>query len=46
MKIERIRIDPDPYEPFRLAQGYRVGETGTRIPDAGDYFSNCPLDQW
>lgn len=26
MKIERIVIHPDPYEPFRLAQGYRVGE--------------------
>jgi 2-iminobutanoate/2-iminopropanoate deaminase len=26
MKIERIRIDPDPYERFRLAQGYRVGD--------------------
>lgn len=26
MKIERIQIDPDPYEPFRLAQGYRVGD--------------------
>lgn len=26
MKIERIRIDPDPYEPFRVAQGYRVGD--------------------
>ena len=26
MKIKRITIDPDPYEPFRLAQGYRVGE--------------------
>jgi reactive intermediate/imine deaminase len=26
MKIEKITIDPDPYEPFRLAQGYRVGE--------------------
>ena len=26
MKIKRIRIDPDPYEPFRLAQGYRVGD--------------------
>ena len=26
MKIERIRIDPDPYEPFRLAQGYRAGD--------------------
>ncbi len=26
MKIERIGIYPDPYEPFRLAQGYRVGD--------------------
>ena len=26
MKIERITIDPDPYEPFRLAQGYRAGD--------------------
>ena len=26
MKIKKITIDPDPYEPFRLAQGYRVGE--------------------
>lgn len=21
-----IRLDPDPYEPFRLSQGFRVGE--------------------
>jgi reactive intermediate/imine deaminase len=26
MKIEQIKITPDPYKPFRLAQGYRVGE--------------------
>jgi 2-iminobutanoate/2-iminopropanoate deaminase len=26
MKIQRIITHPDPYEPFRLAQGYRVGE--------------------
>ena len=26
MKIERIITEPDPYEPFRLAQGYRVGD--------------------
>jgi len=26
MKIKQISIDPDPYKPFRLAQGYRVGE--------------------
>lgn len=23
---EQIRLDPDPYEPFRLSQGFRVGE--------------------
>lgn len=26
MKVAKISIEPDPYEPFRLAQGYRVGE--------------------
>lgn len=26
MRIEQIVIDPDPYKPFRLAQGYRVGD--------------------
>lgn len=26
MKLQRIVTDPDPYEPFRLAQGYRVGD--------------------
>ena len=26
MKIQRIMTEPDPYEPFRLAQGYRVGD--------------------
>jgi reactive intermediate/imine deaminase len=26
VRIERIKTDPDPYEPFRLAQAYRVGE--------------------
>ena len=26
MKIKEITINPDPYKPFRLAQGYRVGE--------------------
>ena len=48
MKIERITIDPDPYEPFRLAQGYRVGDllfisgqtgidTSGRIVGIGDF---------
>ena len=26
MRVEQIRVDPDPYEPFRLSQGFRVGE--------------------
>jgi 2-iminobutanoate/2-iminopropanoate deaminase len=26
MIVKRITVDPDPYEPFRLAQGYRVGD--------------------
>ena len=25
LRLERITIDPDPYEPFRIALGYRVG---------------------
>jgi 2-iminobutanoate/2-iminopropanoate deaminase len=26
VRIERIQTDPDPYEQFRLAQAYRVGD--------------------
>jgi hypothetical protein len=26
MKVQKITIDSDPYEPLRLAQGYRAGE--------------------
>jgi 2-iminobutanoate/2-iminopropanoate deaminase len=26
VKVQKITIDPNPYEPFRIAQGYRVGE--------------------
>jgi 2-iminobutanoate/2-iminopropanoate deaminase len=26
VRIAQIRTEPDPYEPFRLAQGYRVGD--------------------
>lgn len=26
MKIKQITVEPDPYGPFRLAQGYRVGD--------------------
>lgn len=24
--VEQIRLDPDPYEPYRLSQGFRVGD--------------------
>ncbi|MDR4495536.1 MAG: RidA family protein [Nitrospirales bacterium] len=48
MKIQRITVDPDPYEQFRLAQGYRVGDlvfisgqtaidTQGRIVGVGDF---------
>ncbi len=26
MDAQPIRLDPDPYEPYRLSQGFRVGE--------------------
>ncbi|MGH7834636.1 MAG: RidA family protein [Candidatus Binatia bacterium] len=26
MKIKQITIEPDPYKPYRLAQGYRAGD--------------------
>src|SRR6185295_8104374 len=26
MEFEQIKVDPDPYEPFRLSQGLRVGD--------------------
>jgi hypothetical protein len=26
LNLQRIVIHPDPYQPFRLAQGYRVGD--------------------
>jgi len=26
LRLERITTDPDPYEPFRLALGYRLGD--------------------
>ena len=26
MDVQQIRLDPDPYEPFRLSQGFRVGD--------------------
>ncbi len=40
MKISQIKINPDPYQPFRLAQGYRAGDLlfisgQTAIDDSG-----------
>jgi len=26
VKVDQIRIDPDPYEPYRLSQGFRFGD--------------------
>lgn len=26
MDVEQVELDPDPYEPFRLSQAFRVGE--------------------
>ena len=26
MNVEQIRLDPDPYEPYRLSQGFRIGD--------------------
>jgi 2-iminobutanoate/2-iminopropanoate deaminase len=26
VNAHRIKLDPDPFEPFRIAQGYRVGD--------------------
>jgi reactive intermediate/imine deaminase len=26
MDAEQIRLDPDPFEPYRLSQGFRVGD--------------------
>ena len=25
-EVSQIRLDPDPYEPFRLSQGFKVGD--------------------
>ena len=26
MQVNQIELDPDPYEPYRLSQGFRVGD--------------------
>lgn len=48
MKVTQIRTDPDPYEPYRLSQGFRVGDflfvsgqaaidPGGQVVGAGDF---------
>jgi 2-iminobutanoate/2-iminopropanoate deaminase len=41
VNVEQIRLDPDPYEPYRLSQGFRVGDLlfvsgQTGIDEAGE----------
>ena len=49
MTMDQIRIDPDPYEPFRLSQGFRVGELlfvsgQAAIDDAGQIVGAGDFD--
>ena len=50
MFIQQIKIKPDPYQPFRLAQGYRAGDflfiSGqTAIDEAGNLVGVGDFDQ-
>ena len=50
MKISQIKIDPDPYQPFHLAQGYRVGDLlfisgQTAIDDNGQLTGSGSFDK-
>ena len=49
MKVQRIVTQPDPYEPFRLAQGYRAGDLlfisgQAAIGDDGDLVGRGDFD--
>ncbi len=49
VRVERIRTEPDPYEPFRLAQGYRVGDLlfisgQTAIDERGELVGGGDFD--
>ena len=49
MNIEQIKIDPDPYEPYLLSQGIRVGELllvsgQTGIDEAGQLVAVGDFD--
>ena len=50
MKISQIRITPDTYEPYRLAQGHRVGDLlfisgQTALNDHGELIGIGDFDQ-
>lgn len=50
LKITQIKINPDPYQPFRLAQGYRVGSLlfisgQTAVDDAGQLIGAGDFDR-
>ena len=50
MLVEQIKINPDPYKPFRLAQGYRVGDLlfisgQTAIDDEGNLVGIGDFDR-
>jgi reactive intermediate/imine deaminase len=49
VQVEQIRIDPDPYEPYRLSQGFRVGELlfvsgQTGIDEKGELVAGGDFD--
>ena len=49
LTISQIKISPDPYQPYRLAQGYRVGDLlfisgQTAISDSGQLVGRGDFD--
>ena len=46
VNVEQIRLDPDPYEPYRLSQGFRVGDflfvSGNRLVKPSPCFELPP----
>ncbi|HEY1367372.1 MAG TPA: RidA family protein [Gaiellaceae bacterium] len=49
MNVEQIKIDPDPYEPYLLSQGIRVGDLllisgQTAIDDEGELIGIGDFD--
>jgi len=49
VNVDQIRVEPDPYEPYRLSQGFRVGDLlfvsgQTGIDDAGELVAVGDFD--